>query len=181
MLVGLLVGFLVTLIAGLHFGLLHGLVNGLLGGFIGGFWGGLIGGFDGLLHRKGRKLDSFTGGAVNATDAKIRPVENVTWSWKFTFTRQRLVTGLIAMLVVGLIGWLTSDLNGTISIVLTVMFIYWLINCFSTDELPERTVPNEGIWRSGKNGLAIGLLVGLIAGLVGGITTAALPHHSYLK
>jgi hypothetical protein len=61
----------------------------------------------------------------------------------------------------------------------------------SSEKLNIRSLvtPNRGMFHSAQNALNIGLINGLITGLIVGLsvglitelTTAALPHHSYLK
>ncbi len=67
---------------------------------------------------------------------------------------------------------LLSFLSGILSIALLIgpccALFLGLLNVLSSDQLTERThlVPNEGIWRSAKNGLVLGIVFGLPMGLL---------------
>lgn len=59
----------------------------------------------------------------------------------------------------------------------------WLIRGFIEDEIPARTIPNEGIHRSLRNALGFGLLVGLLLGLGFGLEKGgyACIQHGVLR
>ncbi len=76
-----------------------------------------------------------------------------SWSWLFVILSIGLffpVVGLVKKLVVGpIIKWLSSQQL----------------------EKPARFIPNQGIWRSGRNGLIVGPIGGLTLGLIVGLIT----------
>ena len=98
--------------------------------------------------------------------------EAPSWSWKKAGAG--LVGGLILeLLLLGQIGALAnmySSLVYGLAVVLPPGLILGLIFGLSGRQLPDRLSlsPNEGIWRSGKNGLVFGLVFGLPFGLVFG-------------
>ena len=127
-------------------------------------------------------------------DSGINPAEALTWSWKKA--RSRLVSVLGIGLGIGLLSGLLSGLGsglgimmpGGLGIKLPGGLGFWLITGLQTGligglgaglffvlvsglsgrQLRERLSlsPNEGIWRSGRNGLFVGLGFWLIFGLV---------------
>jgi hypothetical protein len=134
-------------------------------------------------------------GLYFGTGTRINPAEVLTWSWKKALSG--FVTGMGVGLVVGLefvVGIvLASGLFGelvfglvfgsrlglVVGLVVGLVFgaISGLVVGLSGGRLPERfsLAPNEGVWRSGKNGLVVGLVFGqvvvLMVGLVCGVVT----------
>jgi DNA polymerase III delta prime subunit len=165
---GLVVGLVVSLVVGLVDGLVGGLVGGLAEGLVVGMASGLLGGL--VIGRGGR----------------IRPAEVISgWEDGGVKLLISIVVGLLSGLLMGLIlglllpgfSWLVFGLSVGLSVGLFVGLI-WVLLGLSLKQLTERThlSPNEGIRRSGKNGLigglvsglAVSLVVGLIAALTGG-------------
>lgn len=156
-----------------------GLVALLVFGFIGGLVVGLaVGSVVGLVV-------GLLVGRLVGLDTGINPSEALTWSWKQAQSGLvgGLTVGLGGGLVGGLIGGLIGQVIGGLSSGLAVglafglvaglghgLFIGLLVG-LSGRQLPERLslFPNEGIWRSGKNGLIVGLVYGLIVGLIFGL------------
>lgn len=203
-------------------GLFGGLVGGLLGGLLGGLFGGLLSGLFGVLL--GGLSGVLLGGLSGKTEDSIQPLESLTWSWVggVTYglfaglTVGLVLVGLVLVLVVlllvglgpelapvlrsglnkGLLGWLLVGLYAGLAVVQLGGLVGVLRGGLSSKQLTERLhlSPNEGIWRSAKNGLLVGLLVGLPGGLVGlvfglghgllgglgsGLTTVALQSHFF--
>ena len=95
-------------------------------------------------------------GLTVGLDTRINPAEALTWSWKKA--RSGLVIGLVIGLAVGLAVGLVVGLAAGLA--------FGLLVGISRRQLLERRSlsPNEGIWRSGRNGLIVGSLVWLISG-----------------
>ncbi len=162
---------LYRLTVGLFAGLVVGLVVGLVGEPVGGLINGLIGGLGaGLI-----------GGLVSGLD-QIQPREILTLTWMRT--KRSIVMGLRVWLVVGLVYGLIGGLGGLIGglvyepvgrlidglidglkVGLVTGLVAMLVAGFSTSQLDDRlrSHPNQGIWRSARNGLVVGLSVYLAA------------------
>jgi hypothetical protein len=157
MLNGQLVSWIGALVGGLNFGLVFGLVFWLVGWLLGG-----------LFSARG--------------SIKIEPTEIVTWSWKKAWRGFGL--GLVIILIVNLVSILIAVLvsvlaNGLISglsllanglacglvAVLACGLFSGLIFGLSKDTLKEDSFvkPNEGIWRSARNGIRYGVMTWLIS------------------
>ena len=162
---GLLTGLVAVLLAGLVFGPVVGLIVGLIEGLVGGLVGVL----------------------VKQLDTGIHPAEALIWSWQkaligliFGLVVASAV-GLVLALVAGIVGGEVADLLAgpvlvlVLGLVLGLLggLIFGLIFGLSGTQLPERfsLSPNEGIWRSGKNGLVGGSVLGLIFGFIIGLVT----------
>jgi hypothetical protein len=76
--------------------------------------------------------------------------------------------GLLGGLLVGLVDGLTFGLVG----VLVGVLVVGLVGGLSSERLPKHNlfIPNQGIWRSARNGVLYGLVGGLGFGLVVGLT-----------
>jgi hypothetical protein len=158
-----------------------GWVFGLFVAFLTGSWLNLV---------YGPPIGLILGQYVLGTVAdRIQPAEALGWSWK------KFRSGLAASLVLGtLVGLATGELwlprirtsqsifgllVGVI-VGLTVVLFNGLERGVSRKKLVERLSlsPNEGIWRSCKNGLLVGLLIALpvvlIASLFAGLTIGLL-------
>jgi hypothetical protein len=166
---------LLGLFFGLFFGPFYGLFYRLVGGHVYGLVGALFYGLVGALFY----------GLVGGQDNKIQPAEVITWLWKKARERLSfvlvvaLVAGLVGALVVGLAVGLAVDLlYGLIGALVSGLFfglfyglfvglVVGLVGGLSMKQLTERVhlSPNEGIWRSVKNGLRFTLFVGLFIGL----------------
>lgn len=141
----------VRLLLGLFFGLSSLIVGWLLFRLLCWFFPGLLFGlfFEQLLE----------------LDTEIVPTEVLTWSWKKA--RVSVIVGLLFSFTVGVffrsVSWLLVGLG--------VGLLFGLILGVSENQLTERSTlsPNEGIWRSIKNGLLFGLITGLIIGLISGL------------
>jgi hypothetical protein len=120
---------------------------------------------------------------------QIQPRESFTWSWRWT--RQNISIGVVVGLLFGLVSWLLSGLSysshgdnrpGSFSyqlsfpidgirpgllIVLLATLLAGLAFGFYTNKLDNRTrlTPNQGMWRSARNGLLFALVIGLLVGL----------------
>jgi TIR domain/NACHT domain len=110
-------------------------------------------------------------------DTGINPTEALTWSWEKA--RLGLVVGLggllISVLVFALVGMLVVRQVGGLAVGLSsglaLGLVVWLAIVLSRGQFPQRLSldPNEGIWRSGKNGLRFGLQGCLLFGLLFGL------------
>ena len=194
----LTIGLWIRQISGLVFGLVVGLLLGLIfgrdteidpvealtftwswknvrSGLEGGVGFGLIYGLSYL------KLDPWlwlvTGlvsGLVVGVPHGIDSAKAPIWSWKNV--RSGLEFGLVFGLVFGLFGLLGGlgrgiGLIGGLVTVLGYVLLTGPLLGLSGRQLLERLSlsPNEGIWRSGKNGLVVWLFFVLIGGLIGGL------------
>lgn len=83
---------------------------------------------------------------------------------------------VVGFLILALVGVVGGAIVGLV-IMLGSALSYWLIIGFLQGVLREtirdqdRLSPNQGIWRSGINGLILGTMCGLIAATLGGATT----------
>jgi GTPase SAR1 family protein len=133
-------------------------------------------------------------GLAFATDARINPAEALTWSWKKALSglvaglgvglaiglaiaiSLVLVGELLGELVFGLVFGLASGLVSGVVVGLVVGSLSGLVVGLSGRRLERLSLsPNEGVWRSGKNGLLVGLVfgqaVGLLVGPICGVIT----------
>ena len=136
------------LIVGLIVGLILGLFSGLFSGLTSGLFFGL-------------------------TSGLIEPVDRLNWSWRKS--KDGLGSGLIFVLGSVLGPGLGPGLNGGLFVGLFLglflgLFVVLLCGLSKTNDVGLRTVPNQGIWNSAKNGLIVGLIGGLISGLISGLT-----------
>lgn len=100
---------------------------------------------------------------------QIKTTDVLKWTWESTV--DGMISGLIYGLVYGLIYGLVFGLREGLVFGLSLGLVWGLINGLSTRTAIGTLVkPNEGIWRSLKNGLVFGLSVGLIMGLLIGLT-----------
>ena len=149
---------------------------GLLFGLFGGLLSGLI------------------ASLIVGPSANIETVETLKWSWREAKKSFRhglmggLVFGLLFGLLFGLISFgfsrspimhpssgaglwksLQSGLNTLLNVWLFCILIGGLIagisGGFRGPKLQQSNIPNQGIWRSGKNSLIVGLFVSLVTGL----------------
>ncbi|MBV9688245.1 MAG: TIR domain-containing protein [Ktedonobacteraceae bacterium] len=142
---GQLVSWIGALVGGLNFGLVFGLVFWLVGWLLGG-----------LFSARG--------------SIKIEPAEIVTWSWKKAWRGFGL--GLVIMLIVNLVGILITVLVSLLAngLVNGLFFapaggLSGLTFGLSKETLKENSFvkPNEGIWRSARNGIRYGVMTWLIS------------------
>ena len=169
-------GLLVGLVSGLVYRLLDGPVIGLVAGLVYGLVAGLL-----------------VGLAINQLD-ELRPNQGI-WGSAQIGLGYRLVYGLFGGLVIGLLLGLLSDLFvGLVDgLLLGLLFglsakqfnalvarraagprvglFGGLFGGFSPNQLDKRPRlgPNQGIWRSARNGLVSGLVNGLVSGLFVGL------------
>lgn len=144
---GIIFGLTLGLLSGLIFGLTFGLV---IYGLIGGLSGVLV---IGLIPVLGIGVFGLEVGLLSGGD--IKPVERLSWSWREAW---REIPNI-----------LRSESNDN----QLGLLVYGLIVGLSGKEIQTKTIPNQGIWQSGKNaiigavifGLIFGLTLGLIAGL----------------
>ncbi len=149
-----------------------GLVNGLVGGLVVGLVHGLVYGLVGGLF-----LGLFLGLSTN--QLYERPRLRRIWRSARNGLVVGLLFGLVAVLVavliyglfLGLLFGLLYGLVGGLFLGLIGGLLYGLVGGLSTNQLDERPRlrPDQGIWRSARNGLIGGLLYGLVGGLVGGL------------
>jgi hypothetical protein len=118
-----------------------GLIFGLRGGLIGGLIFGLIGGL---------MVELIVGLSVGLDVGLIAGL--------IAGPIGGLIGGLIAGLIFGPIGGLIGGL------------IAGLIFGLSGREVQAKTIPNQGIWQSGRSAIIIGLIAGLITGLIFGLS-----------
>lgn len=171
----LLVGLSSGLSSGLSGGLLFGLFSGL---FLGPLVGLLVGLFVGLLF--GLTTGLLFGLTRGRDGDRIRPAEVISLSWKDV--HKVLLSGLLVALCFGALNGLLFGISGGLSdglfegLLWGAFFgltggLFGLLNKLSAKQLTERASlsPNEGVRRSGKNGLLIGLVAALLIGLVVGL------------
>jgi GTPase SAR1 family protein len=101
---------------------------------------------------------------------RIRLAEGITWA-KEKLKERLFFAPVVVLLIFGLCFAYGIGLGKGLFLMLLFMPAFVLIFGLSRTQLTEkiRPSPNEGIWRSVKNGLGAGLLVGLIIGLVNGV------------
>jgi hypothetical protein len=195
--VGLFVGLVFGLFVGLVFGLFVGLVFGLFVGLFVGLGDGLsylllFGGQAGLFNGLGDGLfvglgdGLFVGlvfglfiGLFGLFGGDIAPRAALQWSWRRLFVGLfvgpvfGLVFGLFVGLVFGLfgleVGLVFELFFGLVGLVVGLFVgLFVGLRTKQVDEHDYHT-PNEGIHRSGRNGVVYGLFVGLFVGLVYGL------------
>lgn len=182
------------ILAGGCIGLVIGLTNGLIVGLIYRLSDGLI---YGLTYGLGFGLIvGLIGGAIVRLTPKIKLFEQMSWSWqkaKFKVFQNVLIFGLmfglmfglIIGLIYGLIIGLSVSLNISLSVslssalsaILRSALNFGLIggligvanSGISSTEVKQRTIPNQGVWSSGKNSIKMGLIFGLILELSFGL------------
>jgi len=168
---GLVLGLVVGLVAGVSLGLAPGLIAGSIAGLVLGLTFGLsIGLAEGL-------DGGLVAALIRVLDTGVHSAEELTWSWKKGLSGLvfGLTLGLVFGLVAGLIAGLASALGRAAVFGLVFSVMGGLVGLpgagLSERRLPEHSSlsPNEGIWRSGKTGLAIGLVTGVSGGLVIGV------------
>jgi eukaryotic-like serine/threonine-protein kinase len=164
LIIGAASGFVTGLMLELVYGLPHGLPLGLAVGIVGGLSSGV------------------TVGLVAHPD-KIEIVETIRWLWsqaKANVARKLvfgLVTGLVIGSVLGLangLAWgvtygLAYGLASGLATSLATGLIMILAAGLTTGEFEEKTVPNQGIWRSARNTIYASLAFGSASGLVFGV------------
>jgi uncharacterized membrane protein len=161
---------IVRLIVGLIAGLIVGLVSALVSGLIPGLLSGLIVGL---------------GSEIDSKSKSVRPTEVLAWSLRRI--QWSLIIALIGALLTGLINTRLNEqigalFNGEIGTLITTLFsslvsilISFLMlrvgSGWSTGMLDAqlRTVPNQGIRHSLRNGIFVGVVNGLSFGLISGI------------
>ena len=175
----LLCGLIFGVLGGVIFGIFYGAASGLTSGLFGGLIFGLISGV--------------CSGLIGVLSFGIKPAEVLAWSWKKAWSGMvpglfgGLILGLISGPIFGLFSGLFSEphfwliLNIFASLLGRLFFglayglffglLVGLISGLSGRQLPKRLSPspNEGIWRSGKNGLIFWLVSGLLLGLLSGL------------
>jgi DNA polymerase III delta prime subunit len=125
----LIIGLIIGLVIGLIYGLTEGLINGLVNGPIFGLVNGLIFGFIG---------------------DEIKTFETLKFSYK-NF-KPVLIYGLIIGLIIGLTyGLIYGELIDVLKYGLIYGLIGGLFFGFSSLEIENKNIPNQGIWQSAKN------------------------------
>ena len=103
---------------------------------------------------------------------EITCVEVVQWSWKRRpDTPYSPLAGMIYGLIGGCLGGQVSGWQVGVVVGLGICLLYWLIDRLTHSEIETKTVPNQGIRRSARNGIIFGLIGGLVIGLAGGSGT----------
>ena len=128
-----------------------------------------------------------------AASRKIALTERIAWSLPrlahHLFSQAHLWLALqlflFSSLAFGLIWWLSYGLAYGLSdgpsYGLSVGLIYWVLlgiwNSFSQEVLDDRrrSIPNEGVKRSLRNGILLGLIAGVLCGLVAFLNTVLVP------
>jgi DNA polymerase III delta prime subunit len=113
-------------------------------------------------------------GLLIETKEEIEPKEIITWSRQIA--RKGLVGWLINVLLSGLavglaVGLAKAPIVGLISGLVSGLIsglVIGLLFGLSSKKMDKHNLvtPNQGIWRSARNGILIGLVIGLISGLV---------------
>lgn len=153
---------LLGLVFGSVFGLAFGLATPLPGGLVGGLVGGLI--YKLVVGLLCVLVGLLFFASLGISSDPIEPVAQLRWS------RRGMGTGLIGLLILGLVGWLFSGITGGLVYGLFGMLfgLYLGLESQHVDEQDLRQ-PNEGIHRSVRSALFVGLLVGLFCGLTFGL------------
>lgn len=123
---------------------------------------------------------------IGITGSGIKPTEKIRWQFRKGVRiglRTGLRTGLINGLIIGLVGGLAAGASIGVSAGIVTVIISGLLAGFtssiSRDQVQEKTIPNQGIWKSIQNALLGGAIVGSVMGIVGaiagGITFSLLP------
>ncbi|MGK7949121.1 MAG: NACHT domain-containing NTPase [Xenococcaceae cyanobacterium] len=171
--------------------------NFLLGGLSVGLSVELIFGLIGGLNEEGLSVGlsvelifglvfGLIGGVIAGLSKEITLFEQMNWSWqraKSRLLRDVLIFGLSFGLSFGLIGGLIFELIGGLSggglsveliFGLSVELIFGLSvglkSGLGSNEVKQRTLPNQGIWSSRKNSVRMGLIFGLSVGLIFGLS-----------
>jgi hypothetical protein len=157
-----LVGALFGLSAGLSGGLISWLIGSLIVALLYGLPWGLCGVAISLL--------------LVHIPTTIVPTEILMWSWKRVWDslKQREHTRVTLLLAPGL--GLSLGLSYGLSTGLSAAGSYWfLLGLFQgissiTFREHQRTIPNQGIHRSGGNGLVLGIVAGAIATMIDSVS-----------
>lgn len=187
---GIIFGIVGAIIGGLFFLRIYSLTNKLLLVKIGSQLFGLAGG--GIYGLGGAVI----GGTITGLPRSILPLEKLSWSWQrarlrfmgemFTGIAYGLIFGLIAGLIFGLIikrifipsfGQIDNLIGGLIfGLALGLVFgligglVLGLMSGIESSEIDQRTITNQGIYRTQKNcfivGFGLWLFVGIIDSLV---------------
>ena len=160
-----------------------GLLSGFIGGWIGGVTGGLIGGglstvligvfvpyFSvGLIATPIFAI--FMGFIFGACHHRIEPIEGFHWSWQKA--GKWLVIGLVTGTVISLPMWQAGIVEWRV-VIATVAGIFLLLGGFTKRSRlsGEKSRPNEGMWRTGRNALHLGLMATVIYGLLSTVVFA---------
>jgi hypothetical protein len=120
---------------------------------------------------------------VEGRDVRVNPTEMVAWSWQRAkyigvggLIGGTIVVWLVPRIFAGRLTEIFFELSMGLVYGLATGLIGGLSFGLSGRQLPKHPAasPNEGIWRSGKNGLLLGGIAGLGGGLLGGFL-GALP------
>ena len=183
-------GLIFGLIFGLSFGLIKGLINSLNYLIIDGLSFGLIDWLiKGLIRElpEGLKFGLIGGlivGLIVRLPKKITLFEQISWSWRKArsrFLQDMLIFGLVYGLIFVLIGGLSFGRFGELLFESNDWLIKALLGVLGgapigllksgliSNEMKQRTIPNQGIRSSRKNSFKIGLIFGLMGGLSFGL------------
>ncbi|WP_019507873.1 NACHT domain-containing protein [Pleurocapsa sp. PCC 7319] len=124
------------------------------------------------------------GGVITGLSTKITFFEQMSWSWQRAQSRimDEVSFGLIFGLFFGLIFGLSDGLSFGLFFGIKEGLIFGLIcglicglifglrSGLGSEEVEQKTIPNQGIWNSAKNAIIFGLIVGLIIGLIFGMS-----------
>lgn len=109
---------------------------------------------------------------IGLASRSISPTERIRWQFRKGL-RIGLRTGLISGLTVGLMGGLVGGTSTAVSYGIVATSITWLLtgleNSLSRDQIQEKTIPNQGIWKSIQNALLGGAIVGTVMGIAGAL------------
>jgi hypothetical protein len=104
----------------------------------------------------------------NWVSDKIELVETINWSWERAKQVQRGISSLLTAIFVGLACW-SLGLSFQLSSGLYIGFVLLRGGLGSSSKITTTTFPNQGIWRSAKNGIVLWILhtpIGILLNLI---------------
>jgi DNA-binding SARP family transcriptional activator/DNA polymerase III delta prime subunit len=108
---------------------------------------------------------------------RIQLVEAYRWSLRRALRGflPGALLGLTVGLVLGIAYWSTAGVASALVLLFGTMFAFGL----TSQGLEQTTVPNQGIWRTGRHALSIAIVVGVIASCVHGLTNGLTQGQQY--
>ncbi len=106
-----------------------------------------------------------TTGNIKLAEGNLEP-----WRWLKTLNLLNFFKNFLFVLLISALGGVFGGQFGGILSAMLIVLIFWLMkNNTIFQEMSERMVPNEGIYRSLKNALFVGLAFGMTCGLGSGL------------
>lgn len=165
--IGLFYGLTIGLFSGLTLGLTLGLIRGLAVGLLAGLPSGLF-----MMGTIGPVVFDKNFYGITLTDKLVFSWKNFKegfWrrlnEWRIFFLAVGLFAGVYNVLLMDLFWGLFSGLTLGLTLGLFSGLLAGLNSGLSTEELKQKTIPNQGISLSTKNSLWLWLSTGLLTGL----------------